>query len=132
MPESLLGVVLALAGAMHHPGYILMLRARWNTLTGVSITRAGASYHHAVDGVVVLLHHLFLVLQQVVVTESVQSSEGEPQVGRLQKILHFLAVRVKPGRVQLDVGRKHSVDYLGKIQNLCVETHISPLRWLTG
>ena len=132
MPESLLGVVLALAGAMHHPGYILMLRARWNTLTGVSITRAGASYHHAVDGVVVLLHHLFLVLQQVVVTESVQSSEGEPQVGRLQKILHFLAVRVKPGRVQLDVGRKHSVDYLGKILNLCVETHISPLRWLTG
>ena len=115
MPESLLGVVLALAGAMHHPGYILMLRARWNTLTGVSITRAGASYHHAVDGVVVLLHHLLLVLQQVVVTKSVKPREGQSQVGCLQKVLHLLAVRVKSRRVQLNVGRKHSVDDLRMI-----------------
>ena len=102
-----------LAGAMHHPRYILMLRACRNTLTGMSVTRARASYHHAVDGVVVLLHHLLLVLQQIVVTEGVKSSECEPEVGRLQKILHLLAVRVESRRVQLDVGRKHSVDDLG-------------------
>ena len=104
----------ALAGAMHHARYILMLRPRWNTLTGVPITRAGPSYHHAVDGIVVLLHHLLLVLQQVVVTKSMKPSECEPEVGGLQKILHLLAVRVKSRRMQLDVGRKHSVDDLGK------------------
>ena len=113
--ENLHGVVFALAGAMHHPRYILMLRACRNTLTGVSVTRAGASYHHAVDGVVVLLHHLLLVLQQIVVTEGVKSSEREPEVGRLQKILHLFAVRVESRRVQLDVGRKHSVDDLGTL-----------------
>ena len=107
--------MLTIAGAVHHAGYVCVFRLHRNARTSVPVTGARASHHHAVDGVVVLLHHLFLVLQQVVVTESVQSSEGEPQVGRLQKILHFLAVRVKPGRVQLDVGRKHSVDYLGKI-----------------
>ena len=122
-----------LAGAVHHARYIRMLWGLWNTLTSVPVTRAGASYHHAGDAIVVLLHHCRLVLQQVVVTESVQSSEGEPQVGRLQKILHFLAVRVKPGRVQLDVGRKHSVDDLGSFANLCLNLcHISPLRLLMG
>ena len=109
-----------------------MLWASRNTLTGVPITRAGASYHHAVDGIVVLLHHLLLVLQQIVITEGVKSSECEPEVGRLQKILHLLAVRVESRRMQLDVGRKHSVDDLGKFATFCLKCHISPLRLLMG
>jgi hypothetical protein len=52
------GVVFTLAGAMHHARYILMLWACRNALASVPVTRAGASYHHAVDGIVVLLHHL--------------------------------------------------------------------------
>ena len=103
---------------MHHARYVLMLWTCWNALACVPVTGAGASYHHAVDGIVVLLHHLYLVIQQVVVTKSVKASECEPEVGGLQKILHLLAVRVESRRVQLDVGRKHSVDDLGNFAKL--------------
>ena len=110
-----------------------MLWGLWNTLTSVPVTRAGAPYHHAGDAIVVLLHHCRLVLQQVVVTKGVKASECEPEVSRLQKILHLLAVRVESRIVQLDVGRKHSVDDLGSFANLCLNLcHISPLRLLMG
>ena len=133
MLESLHGVVFALAGAVHHARYIRMLWGLWNTLTSVPVTRAGAPYHHAGDAIVVLLHHCRLVLQQVVVTKGVKASECEPEVSRLQKILHLLAVRVESRIVQLDVGRKHSVDDLGSFANLCLNLcHISPLRLLMG
>ena len=105
--------MLAIAGAVHHAGYVCVFRLHRNAGTSVPVTGARASHHHAVDGVVVLLHHLLLVLQQIVITEGVKSSECEPEVGCLQKILHLLAVRVESRRVQLDVGRKHSVDDLG-------------------
>ena len=104
---------------MNHARYVCMFWQLWNALASVPVTRAGASYHHAVDGIVVLLHHLYLVIQQVVVTKSMKASECEPEVGGLQKILYFLAVRIKSRRVQLDVGRKHSVDDLGNFANLC-------------
>ena len=107
--------MLTIAGAVHHAGYVCVFRLHRNAGTSVPVTGAGASHHHAVDGVVVLLHHLLLVLQQVVVTKSVKPREGQSQVGCLQKVLHLLAVRVKSRRVQLNVGRKHSVDDLGMI-----------------
>ena len=84
---------------MNHARYVCMFWQLWNALTSVPVTRAGASYHHAVDGIVVLLHHLRLVLQQVVVSKSVKASECEPEVSCLQKILHLLAVRVESRRV---------------------------------
>ena len=107
--------MLTIAGAVHHAGYVCMFRLHRNAGTSVPVTGARASHHHAVDGVVVLLHHLLLVLQQVVVTKSVKPREGQSQVGCLQKVLHLLAVRVKSRRVQLNVGRKHSVDDLEMI-----------------
>ena len=107
--------MLTIAGAVHHAGHVCVFRLHRNAGTSVPVTGAGASHHHAVDGVVVLLHHLLLVLQQVVVTKSVKPREGQSQVGCLQKVLHLLAVRVKSRRVQLNVGRKHSVDDLGMI-----------------
>ena len=107
--------MLAIAGAVHHAGYVCVFRLHRNAGTSVPVTGAGASHHHAVDGVVVLLHHLLLVLQQVVVTKSVKPREGQSQVGCLQKVLHLLAVRVKSRRVQLYVRREHSVDDLGMI-----------------
>ena len=107
--------MLTIAGAVHHAGYVCVFRLHRNAGTSVPVTGARASHHHAVDGVVVLLHHLLLVLQQVVVTKSVKPREGQSQVGCLQKVLHLLAVRVKSRRVQLNVGRKHSVDDLGMI-----------------
>ena len=107
--------MLTIAGAVHHAGYVCVFRLHRNAGTSVPVTGAGASHHHAVDGVVVLLHHLLLVLQQVVVTKSVKPRECQSQVGCLQKVLHLLAVRVKSRRVQLNVGRKHSVDDLGMI-----------------
>ena len=107
--------MLTIAGAVHHAGYVCVFRLHRNAGTSVPVTGARASHHHAVDGVVVLLHHLLLVLQQVVVTKSVKPREGQSQVGCLQKVLHLLAVRVKSRRVQLNVGRKHSVDDLEMI-----------------
>ena len=107
--------MLTIAGAVHHAGYVCVFRLHRNAGTSVPVTGTGASHHHAVDGVVVLLHHLLLVLQQVVVTKSVKPRECQSQVGCLQKVLHLLAVRVKSRRVQLNVGRKHSVDDLGMI-----------------
>ena len=107
--------MLTIAGAVHHAGYVCMFRLHRNAGTSVPVTGARASHHHAVDGVVVLLHHLLLVLQQVVVTKSVKPREGQSQVGCLQKVLHLLAVRVKSRRIQLNVGRKHSVDDLRMI-----------------
>ena len=107
--------MLTIAGAVHHAGYICVFRLHRNARTSVPVTGARASHHHAVDGVVVLLHHLLLVLQQVVVTKSVKPREGQSQVGCLQKVLHLLAVRVKSRRIQLNVGRKHSVDDLRMI-----------------
>ena len=107
--------MLTIAGAVHHAGYVCMFRLHRNAGTSVPVTGARASHHHAVDGVVVLLHHLLLVLQQVVVTKSVKPREGQSQVGCLQKVLHLFAVRVKSRRVQLNVGRKHSVDDLRMI-----------------
>ena len=104
--------MLTIAGAVHHAGYVCVFRLHRNAGTSVPVTGAGASHHHAVDGVVVLLHHLLLVLQQVVVTKSVKPRECQSQVGCLQKVLHLLAVRVKSRRVQLYIGRKHSVDDL--------------------
>ena len=107
--------MLTIAGAVHHAGYVCVFRLHRNAGTSVPVTGAGAPHHHAVDGVVVLLHHLLLVLQQVVVTKSVKPREGQSQVGCLQKVLHLLAVRVKSRRIQLNVGRKHSVDDLRMI-----------------
>ena len=107
--------MLTIAGAVHHARYVCVFRFHRNAGTSVPVTGARASHHHAVDGVVVLLHHLLLVLQQVVVTKSVKPREGQSQVGCLQKVLHLLTVRVKSRRIQLNVGRKHSVDDLEMI-----------------
>ena len=118
---------------MHHSRYIPMLRTCRNTLTGVPIARAGASYHHLIDGIVVLLHHLLLVLQQVVITKSVKPSECESKVSEQPKIVYHLAVRVESGIKPEGPGPEHFEDDLGNCVNLCLNLcHISPLLWLMG
>ena len=49
---------------------------------------------------------------QFLVAELEEAIEGDPQVGRLEQVLHLLAVRVDPGRVDVDVRRQHAVDHL--------------------
>ena len=79
----------------------------------MTIAGAGASDHHVVDGVVILLPDVDRVaLLQLLVAEGVELGEGHPQVGRLEQVLHLLAVGVEAGGVELDVGGQHSVDHL--------------------
>ena len=105
------GVVVALALAVHHARYVLVLLLLGNAPGGVAVAGAGAPHHHVVDGVVILLPDVDGVrLLQVLVAQRVELGEGHPEVGRLQQVLHLLAVRVEPGRVELDVGRQHPVD----------------------
>ena len=74
----------------------------------MSVAGAGAPDHHVVDGVVILLPDVDRVaLLQLLVTQGVQLGEGHPQVGRLEQVLHLLAVRVEAGRVKLDVWGQH-------------------------
>ena len=71
----------------------------------MSIAGAGAPDHHVVDGVVILLPDVALL--QLLITQGVELGEGHPQVGRLEQVMHLLAVWVEAGRVELDVGRQH-------------------------
>ena len=74
----------------------------------MSIAGAGSPDHHVIDGVVIFLPDVDRVaLLQLLVTQGVQLGEGHPQVGRLEQILHLLAVRVEAGRVELDVWGQH-------------------------
>ena len=49
---------------------------------------------------------------KLLVSESVEPGEGDSQVGRLEEVLHLLAVRVELRRVDLDVWREDPVDDL--------------------
>ena len=53
-----------------------------------------------------------LVSLKLLVSESVEPGEGDPQVGCLQQVLHLLAVGIEAWRVELDVGREDPVDDL--------------------
>ena len=59
---------------------------------------------------------LFLDVDRVhvegLVAELVEAGEGDPQVGRLEQVLHLLAVGVEAGGVDVDGGRQHSVNHL--------------------
>ena len=70
----------------------------------MSVAGAGAPDHHVVDGVVILSNVDRVVL---LISQGVELGEGHPQVGRLEQVLHLLAVRVEAGRVELDVWRQH-------------------------
>ena len=61
-----------------------------------------------------LLLNIHRVHVEGLVSEFVEPGEGDPEVGRLQQVLHLLAVRVEARRVDIDGGRQHSVDNLTK------------------
>ena len=51
-----------------------------------------------------------MISLELLVSESVEPGEGDSQVGRLEEVLHLLAVRVELRRVDLDVWREDPVD----------------------
>ena len=104
--------MLALAGSVHHTLDVLVPLLCVHTRVGVTVAGARTTDYHAADGEIVFLHHLLLVIKEVVVSEGVQSREGQPQVCGLEQVLHLLAVRVKPSSIDVDVRWKHSVDDL--------------------
>ena len=85
----------------------------------MTVTQARATYNHVVHREVVLLSDIdgvhvlkVLISLELLVSESVEPGEGDSQVGRLEEVLHLLAVRVELRRVDLDVWREDPVDDL--------------------
>lgn len=98
-----LGVMGTLALAMHH---VLLVghAVEGQAARGVTVARARATYHHVLDGIVVLLANLRPVVEKFV-AKSVQAGEVDAEVGHFQEVLDFLGV----GVFYLHVARKDSV-----------------------
>ena len=107
----LLGIMVTFTFSMNHARNILMFFFLRNTSGSMTITGAGSSHNHVIDGVVVLFSDINCIhILKLLISKCMQLGKCNSKISGLEKVLDLLAVGVEARGVELDIWRQHSVD----------------------